>query len=145
MKRTLLLLLSLALAPACMPANAATPSPMLPIIEFASTQTLTQAAPTLTTDGISLSHTLAFRASVCVIGGNLTASGNLRAWVYVPTQLQWIHNPSMDLAITNTGVPCQLWGDISSSIHRGQFKMVDDSVGASAGTTAQVLIEAVVQ
>lgn len=123
---------------------AATPSPTFPIIEYKTTQSLTQALPTVSTDGMSLSASLAYRVSICAASGTLSGTGNLRAYVYVPSQGQWMNNPDQDVAVTSTG-PCELFSDRPSSIHKGQLKYVADSVGTSGASTVTVLIEAVVQ
>lgn len=140
MKRILVLLPLLAFAAGCMSALAA-PGPF---VESLTTQTLTQAAPTVATDGLALGGLRGFRVSICVVGGNLAASGNLRAYVYVPSQAHWIHNPDQDLVVTNTGVPCQLFSDRVPSVRKGRVLYVNDTVGVSAGTTATVLIEGAV-
>ena len=155
MTRRLLLVPILALlvsaGSGCSPAHAATPSPMLPVIEYLTTQSLTQAAPTSSTDGMDLSHVLAYRLSVCGIGGNLQATGSLKVYVYSDTQAAatggngWMHNSDQDKSIANNGEACQLWSDLPSSIHKGRVKYVSTGTTLSAGTQVSVLVQAVVQ
>lgn len=136
---------ALLLAVACLPGLAqAAPSTGL-IIENSSTQTLTQAAPSSSTDGLNLTSVVGFRVTYCAVGGNLQATGKLLAYVYSSTLGAWAHNPDQDLSITVTGEVCQVWSDSLTMVTTGRVKYVASGVTLSAGTTGVVLIQAVVK
>lgn len=123
------------------PTWAASPNaPYTQLLEYSTSQTLTQTAPTLSTDGSPLGHTTAFRVSMCATSGTLSGAGNLRAWVYVPTQAHWMRNPELDLTVTSTG-QCQLFPDMVTSVHSGRVKFLTDGVTTSGATTATILLE----
>lgn len=123
---------------------AAVPALALPSRYLYQTQALTQAAPSLSTDGMSLGDVLGFRVSVCAASGQtLTGGGTLRAWLYHTDAGLWMRNPSLDLTVSASGVRCQVFPDAQPVVllsHRVYF--ASDTVTVSGGTTLDVRIDA---
>jgi hypothetical protein len=116
---------------------------------FTESQALTRAAPTLSTEGVSMSQITAFRVSVCATTGNtLSGSGTLKAYLYNPAVGLWMRNPSLDVAVTNSGERCQVFPDFTvtsiavtgSAPYRTLF--ATSAVTVSGGTTVDVRIDA---
>jgi hypothetical protein len=111
-------------------------------------QALTRDAPTLVTEGMSLTDAngnpvRGFMVSVCAASAQtLSGAGYLRAWVYHPDAALWMRNLSLDLAVTAT-VRCQAFPDLRTGYLRDRRVLfATDAVTVSGGTTVTVRIDA---
>ncbi|HYI01364.1 hypothetical protein [Hyalangium sp.] len=113
-------------------------------------QDLTESAPTLSTDGMSLTSdggypVRGFMVSVCAGSGQTltggSSGGRLRAWVYHPDAALWMRNPDLDLSVTAT-VRCQAWPDLRAGyLQSRRVLFAADSILVSGGTTVTVRID----
>lgn len=121
-------------------------SAALPQRYLSDVQALTRAAPTLDTEGMSLTSSngypiRAFLIAVCAEEGQtLSGAGSLRAWVYHPRLARWMRNAELDKAVTLTGEDCQTYSDFTP-LYLGDGRRLlyaADGVTVSGGTTVTV-------
>lgn len=108
-------------------------------------QALTRAAPTLTSEGMSLSGVKAVRISVCAESGQtLSGTGNIRIYFLHGAAGLWHRNPGADLTVTAT-TRCQVFGDLTVAavaVDNGDRVLAaTDTLGVSGGTTATVRMD----
>jgi hypothetical protein len=111
-------------------------------------QALTRAAPTLSTEGMSLEApggylVRGYMVSVCAESGStLSGGGHLRAWVYHPDAALWMRNPDLDLAVAVTGVRCQAWSDLRPGYFQVRRVLyAADSITVSVGASVMVRVD----
>lgn len=116
---------------------------------WTESQALTRAAPSTSSEGISMSQVTGFKLSVCATTGNtLSGAGSLKAYLYNPVAALWMRNPALDVNVTATGERCQVFPDFTVSapaITGGDpYRALwgTSSVTVSAGTTVDVRIDA---
>lgn len=112
----------------------------LPTIQYrnwSEAQALTRAAPTLSTEGMSLvgvtGYTLMISANV---GQTLSGAGNLRAywWDWTEATPRWKRMPDLDRAVTLSGVRDMCFGDTQDHQPSGLLLYAADGVTVSGGT-----------
>ena len=115
---------------------------------FHEEQLLTRAAPTLSTEGLSLIAdsgypVRGFVVSVCAEDGEtLSAAGTLRAWAYHPEAAVWMRNPDLDLDVSVSGTRCQVFPDLRTGLLMSRRVLfAADELEVSGGTTVAVRID----
>ena len=114
-------------------------------ISVVETQALTRAAPSLATDGQTLSQARNLRVTLCAgTGETLSGAGALRAWYMTPGNT-WSRTPELDLSVSTSGVRCHTWPDLEVGARAGRVLFAADGVTVSGGTTVTVRYEMGVQ
>lgn len=74
---------------------------------FTENQSLTRAAPTLSTDGMSVKDIKGFRVKVCAPSGQtLAGAGAVNLYEFDPTSQLWGLNVGLNMPITVTATSC---------------------------------------
>jgi hypothetical protein len=125
-----------------LPAAADTPERYLD-----ETQDLTRAAPSSSSDGVSLIGASGyavrgFMVALCTAdtGQTLNGSGYLRAWVWHGRKARWMRNPDLDLRVTAT-VACQAWPDLRPGYLRSRRTLFTADTVTVTGTAVDPLLE----
>ena len=100
-------------------------------------QALSRAAPTLSTEGVSLGSARGLRVTLCAASGQtLSGAGALRAY-YSPSGTIWSRNSGLDLAVPGdaAGKACWTFPDVEVLVRTGRVLFAADGVTVSGGTT----------
>ncbi len=115
------------------------------IFDFVSaSHALTSAAPTLSTQGLSLSKrgpASGFRVIVSAQAGATVTGGTARCYFFGPVTTRWMRCPNFDVTLT-TGVRDSVSVDFHPLVGWGRIYYATDAVTVSAGTTVTVTVEA---
>lgn len=101
--------------------------------------------PTLTTEGLQLVDSKAFRVTVCADSTKtLSGAGTLLVYYYSPTSALWGRNSRLDLTVSDSAVRCATFEDQRVSISRGRLYLKASGITVSSGNL-NIYIEAVTQ
>ncbi len=95
---------------------------------IASCNTTTEAAPTLATEGKSLSKTTGFSV-MATASANMTAGGQLQAYLYNSDAAQWVRSPDLDVTIASAATN-QAWSGFVVTVPKGRVDYRPSGIGA---------------
>lgn len=102
---------------------------------FASTDT---AAPTSSSDGVSLVKSEGLRIMACAPSGNTVSGGTLQAWLYDNAFGAWVRTPELDLPVpSSSGQRCINFGDLQPLVKEGRALWKPNGVVDLNGATPQ--------
>ncbi len=105
-------------------------------------QILTRLAPTLVTEGMDLNEVLGYRVTVCAPAGATITGGAVKCYLRPIATAEW-QACEADMSFTpDTGSQCYSTPDILVTVGFGRVLYGTNSLTTSAGTTAQLSLEA---
>lgn len=104
-----------------------------------TSNTCTRAAPSLSTEGLSLEDITSWRVSACAPSGNtLSGTGTLEFWAYDPVTALWGHLKAKDLLVTEGAARCQAFAvevnSMAGASIRGVYRANGVGISAATGT-----------
>lgn len=112
------------------------------------TTALTEAVPTLTTQGLSLGDNavgpvMGYRVTVEITTGSTLTSGTIECWYFSKQFNAWILNPDLGFTIKNNTQRRQVSADFKTEVPIGRvFYRPNAVVVAGGGTVLTIAIEA---
>lgn len=109
---------------------------------WTESQILTRLAPTLVTEGMDLSDVIGYRMTVCAPTGATITGGTVKCYVRPSSTATW-QLCEADLNVTpDTGAQCYSTPDVVVAVGFARVLYGNSGLTTSAGTTAQVSLEA---